>query len=88
MRRDSSGEVAKSYSARKTADKLRRLAECLAAGRPFHVQIAGRKVIVPPDAVVSIEHERDGADAELEIEIRWRAAPARTRRQRRSSRTT
>jgi amphi-Trp domain-containing protein len=71
MRREDA-DVEKSYTARETAAKLRRLADALESGGSFRIQIAGERVRVPPDATVEIEYEREGDREEIEIEVRWK----------------
>ena len=57
--------------------KLRRLADALEAGKPFVIQVAGERIRIPSDAVVSIEHERQGGEEELEFQLKWKRSPAR-----------
>lgn len=53
-------------------DSLRRLADALEAGEPFRIQVAGKRFVVPKGAALSIEHEVQGDDEELELQLRWR----------------
>lgn len=53
------------------AGKLRRLADCIEAGKPFRIQVAGERIAVPLGATISIEHERMGDEEELEFQLRW-----------------
>jgi amphi-Trp domain-containing protein len=64
--------VEKAYPARQVAAKLRRLAEALETGTPFEIQIAGNRVVVPPDATIEFEYERGTEGEEIEIEISWK----------------
>ena len=57
--------------------KLRRLADALEAEESFVIRVAGERVRIPRDAVVSIEHERSGADEELEFQVKWSRTRAR-----------
>ena len=50
---------------------LRRVADALEAGKSVLVRVRGEQVRVPRGATVSIEHEREGADEELEFQFRW-----------------
>ena len=59
-------------SGKQTVAKLRRLADCLEQGKPYRIQFAGEKVNVPSDAVFSIEHEREGAQEEVEFQFKWK----------------
>ncbi|KXK12983.1 MAG: hypothetical protein UZ18_ATM001002078 [Armatimonadetes bacterium OLB18] len=50
---------------------LRRLAEAIEQGIPFEIEVEGENVQAPIEAHFSIEHERSGADEELEFQLRW-----------------
>lgn len=52
---------------------LRRLADALEAGEPFRIQVANKRFTVPGDAQLSIEHEAEGGDEELELQLRWKS---------------
>lgn len=65
-------DIEKVYSAKKFAEKLRRLADALEAGERFRIQVAGKRIYIPADASISIEHERMGGDEELEFQLRWK----------------
>lgn len=69
-------DVEKVCSTPEFVAKLRRLADALEAGLPFSIQVAGERVPVPPRAVFSIEHERDGAAEELEFQLKWERKPS------------
>ena len=71
-RRNRDRDVEKAYLARQFVAKLRRLAECIKKGRPFRIQIAGRRVTIPSDATISVEHEREGKAEEVELQLKWR----------------
>jgi amphi-Trp domain-containing protein len=64
-------DVEKVYSAADFAAKLRRLADALEAGKAFEIQVAGHRLYIPADAHFSVEHERSGAEHELEFQLRW-----------------
>ncbi len=64
-------DVEKTYSAKQTAAKLRRLADCLENGTRFQIQIGGERIAVPADAVFNIEHEREGGMEEIEFQFKW-----------------
>jgi amphi-Trp domain-containing protein len=51
---------------------LRRLADAIENSERFRIQVGGERVSVPPDAEISVEHERSGAVEEVELQIRWR----------------
>ena len=64
-------EIEKSYSKKEVAAKLRRLADSLEHNKTFQIQIAGERIHIPPDATVEFEYTRDGAEEEVEIEVKW-----------------
>ena len=64
-------DVEKGYSVKQTVAKLRRLADCLESGKPFTIQVAGERIRVPATAAFTVEHEREGADEELEFQFTW-----------------
>ena len=65
-------DVERSYTPEQTADKLRRIADAIEAGKSFRLQIAGNRVRVPTDGDIEIEMQADGDGAgEIEIEIKW-----------------
>ena len=64
-------DVDKEYSSGQFVAKLRRFADCIEQGKRFRIQVAGERVSVPPDAVISIEHERGKKEEEIEFQIRW-----------------
>ena len=67
-------DIEKVYSTRQFVMKLRRLADALEAGKPFAIQVAGESIRVPDDAVFNVEHERDGANEEVEFQLKWKRA--------------
>ena len=64
-------DIEKSYPVKSFADKLRRLADCLEQGKRFRIQIDGERISVPPDAIINIEHEREGDGEEVEFQLKW-----------------
>ncbi|RJX27107.1 MAG: amphi-Trp domain-containing protein [Desulfurivibrio sp.] len=54
------------------AKLLRRLADSLESGKRFAIQIAGERISVPVRAECNIEHEREGAEEEIEFQVKWR----------------
>ncbi len=74
-------DVEKTYPARAFAAKLRRLADALEAGRPFVISVGGERLRIPAGATFNVEHERDGAEEELEFQLLWRR-PVRRRARR------
>ncbi len=68
-------DVEKAYSTQQFVAKLRRLADCIEQERRFRIQIAGERISVPPDAVINIEHEREGRQEEIEFQLKWTNSP-------------
>jgi amphi-Trp domain-containing protein len=64
-------DIEKGYSASQFVSKLRRLADCIEGGQRFRIQVAGERISVPPDAVINIEHEREGQQEEVEFQLKW-----------------
>ncbi len=52
---------------------LRRLADALEGGEPFRIQVAGKRFTVPGSAELAIEHEAEGGEEELALELRWKS---------------
>jgi amphi-Trp domain-containing protein len=72
VRRKRDRDLEKSYTTKQTVAKLRRLAEALEHGKRFTIQIAGERISIPADAVLSIEHEREGEAEEVEFQLKWK----------------
>lgn len=51
---------------------LRRVADAIEGGEGVRIQVAGKRFTVPASAELSIEHEAEGGDEELELQLRWR----------------
>jgi len=64
-------DIEKAYSKKETVAKLRRLADCIENGKPFHIQVAGERMYIPASAVLTVEHEREGKSEEIEFQFRW-----------------
>lgn len=56
------------------AAKLRRLADAVESGKQFRIQVAGERFRVPLNAEMSVEHEREGDEEELELQLKWKVA--------------
>jgi len=65
-------DVERTYTAKQFVTKLRRLADAIENDQRFRIQVAGERVSVPPDAIIPVEHERDGDEEEVEFQLRWR----------------
>lgn len=71
MPRLESRDIERTYTAKQFVSKLRRLADCIENDRRFAIQVRGERIHVPSDAVISVEHEREGKAEEVELQIRW-----------------
>lgn len=70
-RRKLTRDVERVYPARAWVAKLRSLADCIEQGRPYRIQVAGERIYIPADAVISVEHERGSGQEELEFQLKW-----------------
>jgi len=50
---------------------LRRVADNLEAGKPWLVQVSGRRLRVPATAEFSVEHECEGVENCIELQFKW-----------------
>jgi amphi-Trp domain-containing protein len=50
---------------------LRRVADAIERKEPVRIQVAGKRLLAPVTATLSIEHEVEGANEELELQLRW-----------------
>ena len=64
-------DITRTYSRAQFVAKLRRLADSLESGKPFVIQVGGERLHVPADSTFNIEHERAGANDELEFQVLW-----------------
>lgn len=69
-------DVEKITSPAEFAAKLRRLANAVESGKRFRIQIAGERFRVPRNAEMSVEHEREEGQEELEFQLKWVTADA------------
>ena len=68
-------DVNKTIPAKEFIAELRRLADTLEAGRSFEIEIEGEKVVIPMEAVCSVEHERsEDGEEEIEFQLTWNAS--------------
>jgi len=65
-------DIERTHTAKQFVSKLRRLADCIENDRRFVIQVGGERISVPPDAVISVEHEREGMHEEVEFQVRWK----------------
>ncbi|HWP83222.1 MAG TPA: amphi-Trp domain-containing protein [Bacteroidota bacterium] len=66
-----SRDVEKIYSVKQFVRKLRRLARAMETRSGFRIQVAGKRIRVPANASMSVEHERSGASEEVEFQLKW-----------------
>lgn len=71
-KKKSKRDIEKLYTTKQTVAKLRRLANCLEQGKRFQIQIAGDRILVPADAMFTIEHERGKTMEEVEFQFKWK----------------
>jgi amphi-Trp domain-containing protein len=64
-------DVEKAYPVHQFVAKLRRLIECIEKRERFQISVAGKRVSVPPTAIVCVEHERGSETEELEFQLKW-----------------
>ncbi|HLT36809.1 MAG TPA: amphi-Trp domain-containing protein [Enhygromyxa sp.] len=51
---------------------LRRIADALEGDESVRIQVLGKRFTIPKTASLSIEHEVEGGDEELELQLRWK----------------
>jgi amphi-Trp domain-containing protein len=64
-------DVEKVYSTKQFVAKLRRLADALESGSKFSIQVAGKRIYVPSNASITVEHERSEGTEEVEFQLTW-----------------
>jgi amphi-Trp domain-containing protein len=57
---------------------LRRIADAIEQQEAVRIQVAGKRISIPANARLSIEHEVEGRDAELELQLSWQPEPDAT----------
>jgi amphi-Trp domain-containing protein len=65
-------DVERNCSRERFVETLRRVADAVERGEGVRIQVANRRFTVPADAELSIEHEAEGGDEELELQLRWK----------------
>lgn len=71
MAKKNERDVEKIYSTKQFIAKLRRLADPLESGSAFSIQVAGKRIRVPANASISVEHERSEGTEEVEFQLKW-----------------
>ncbi len=56
------------------AAALRRAADAVEAGEDFRIQVVKKRFNVPKDAALSIEHEVEDGEEELEFQMKWKTS--------------
>ncbi len=64
-------DIEKCYPKGQFVAKLRRLADCIEQSKRFEIHLAGEKILIPPTAIISIEHERGSSQEEVEFQLKW-----------------
>lgn len=77
MKQKEERDLEATYSAKDFAAKLRRLADAVETGKAFTISVAGERLRIPAGTRFNIEHEREGADEELEFQLKWSNKPAK-----------
>lgn len=60
------------YSKKQFIQKIKRLINALEKNKKFKITIKGETIIVPLNAIVSVEHERENGFEEIEFQIKWK----------------
>ena len=71
IKKRSKRDIEKCYPQRQFVAKLRRLADCIEQSKRFEIHLAGEKILIPPTATISIEHERGSSQEEVEFQLKW-----------------
>ena len=69
-----SRDIEKNVPTAQFVETLRRLADALESGEPFRIQVQNQRFTVPADAEIIIEHEVEGDEEELSLEMQWKNA--------------
>ncbi len=64
-------DVEKAVSTEYFVQTLRRLADAIEPGESARIQVLGARVTIPATAKLSVEHEREDGEQELELQMRW-----------------
>jgi amphi-Trp domain-containing protein len=71
MAKKEARDIERTYTAKQFVSKLRRLADAIESDKRFRIQVGGERVSIPSSATISVEHEREGKEEEVEFQIRW-----------------
>lgn len=72
MRKIKDRDIEKVYTKGEFIKKLRRFAFSLEKGKKFSIQVKGKKINIPKNAIINIEHEKEKGEEELEFQIKWK----------------
>ena len=68
-----SRDVERDCSRDEFVQTLRRIADALESDESFRIQVRNLRFTVPKSAELSIEHEVEDGEEELELQLRWRS---------------
>lgn len=69
-------EVEVNYELAAFVAELRRLADALESGEGYAIEVDGETVTLPTDALMSIAHEAEDGEVELEFQLTWSTGEA------------
>lgn len=69
-------EVEVNYELAAFVAELRRLADALESGEGYAIEVDGETVTLPADALMSIAHEAEDGEVELEFQLTWSTGDA------------
>jgi len=64
-------DVERELSCDRFVETLRRLADALEASASFRIQVASKRLTIPKDGALSVEHEMSDGAHELELQLKW-----------------
>ena len=67
----SNRDVERDMTTQQFVATLRRIADALEGDESVRIQVQGQRFRIPRDASLSIEHEAEGGNEELELQLRW-----------------
>ena len=67
-------DVERDCTAASFAETLRRAADAVEKGESFRIQVLNKRFTVPANAELSIEHEVEDGESELEFQMKWKSA--------------
>lgn len=67
-------DVEKNVTKDRFVETLRRLADSIESGEAFRIQVENKRLTIPGNAELVIEHEVEGDREELSLELQWTRA--------------